>query len=457
MIPKRVKPVHTKNRVIRTRFPVPQSLPILRRLRKYEPVSMSGQPLVVWDRAVGAHVYDRWGNKWLDWSSGVLFANAGHGRTEIVNAIVKQAKHRLLANYCFPSEIRSLLAEKLVRLAPPGIDKCFLLTTGAETTECAVKLARTHGRRVGGKKKIGIVSFQGAFHGRTLGSQMIGGIPSLKKWIVNLDKDMVQVPFPDGYWTEDTSFEGFLRELRKLGMPPSRIAGVIMETYVGGGADFAPRPYVRKLRKWCTKHDILLVMDEVQAAFGRCGTFWGFELYGIVPDLFCCGKGITSSLPLSAVLGKSRFMDLYGPAEMTSTHTGSPVPTAAALANIDLIVKERLWENSAKMGKVLHKGLAAIARKYPDVVGCVHGKGLVAGVHIVKKGKKEKDPDLAWEAVNACVEKGLLLFAPVGGSTIKIAPPLIATEQQVKEGLGVLDEALAEVTARCGAQTRKRK
>jgi 4-aminobutyrate aminotransferase-like enzyme len=187
-------------------------------------------------------------------------------------------------------------------------------------------------------------------------------------------------------------------------------------------------------------------MDEVQAAFGRCGTFWGFELYGIVPDLFCCGKGITSSLPLSAVLGKNKFMDLYGPAEMTSTHTGSPVPAAAAMANIDLIVKERLWENAAKIGKVLHKGLALIARKYPDVVGCVHGKGLVAGVHIIKKGKKEKDPDLAWEAVRACIEKGLLLFAPVGGSTIKIAPPLITTEQQVKEGLAVLDEVLAEVT-----------
>jgi len=446
MVPKLVKPVHTNNRVIRTRIPVPQSLPILRRLRKYEPVSMSGQPLVVWDHAVGMHVYDRWGNKWLDWSSGVLFANAGHGRTEIVNAIVKQAKHRLLANYCFPSEIRSLLVEKLVKLAPPGIDKCFLLTTGAETTECAVKLARTHGQRVCGKKKIGIVSFRGAFHGRTLGSQMIGGIPSLKEWIVNLDKDMVQVPFPDGYWTQDTSFDGFLRELKKLGMPPSRIAGVIMETYIGGGADFAPREYVQKLRKWCTKNNILLVMDEVQAAFGRCGTFWGFELYGIVPDLFCCGKGITSSLPLSAVLGKNKFMDLYGPAEMTSTHTGSPVPAAAAMANIDLIVKERLWENAAKIGKVLHKGLALIARKYPDVVGCVHGKGLVAGVHIIKKGKKEKDPDLAWEAVRACIEKGLLLFAPVGGSTIKIAPPLITTEQQVKEGLAVLDEVLAEVT-----------
>ena len=221
MIPKKVKPVRTRNRVIKTKIPVPQSLPILKRLRKYEPVSMSGQPLIVWDRAIGCNVYDKWGNKWLDWSSCVLVSNAGHGRREIVNAVVKQAKHRLLANYCFPTEIRSLLVEKLVKLAPKQIDKCFLLTTGSETTEAAIKLARTHGRSIGGKRKIGIVSFEKAFHGRTLGAQMIGGIPSLKEWIINLDKDMVQVPFPDGYWNEDTSFDGFLRALRKQKMPAS--------------------------------------------------------------------------------------------------------------------------------------------------------------------------------------------------------------------------------------------
>ncbi|HUW55719.1 MAG TPA: aspartate aminotransferase family protein [Planctomycetota bacterium] len=448
MTPRKVKPVRTRNRVIRTKIPVPESLPILKRLRKYEPVSMTGQPLVVWDRAIGCHVYDKWGNKWLDWSSCVLVSNAGHGRREIADAVVRQAKHRLLASYCFPTEIRSVLAERLVKLSPREIDKCFLLTTGSETTECAIKLARTYGRSVGGKRKIGIVSFLNAFHGRTMGAQMIGGIPKLKEWIVNLDKDMVQVPFPDGYWNEDTSFEGFLKALRKQKMPTGRIAGVITETYQGGGADFAPKAFMQRLRRWCTKNDIVLILDEVQAAFGRCGTVWGFEQYGIVPDLFCCGKGITSSLPLSAVLGRKKYMDQYGPAEMTSTHTGSPVCAAAALASIDLLVKEKLHRNAARLGVVLQKGLAKIAKKYSDVVGCVHGKGLVAGVHIVKKGKKEKDPDLAWKAVRACVERGLLMFAPVGGSTIKIAPPLTMTKTQMEEGLAVLDEALAEVTGR---------
>jgi len=117
----------------------------------------------------------------------------------------------------------------------------------------------------------------------------------------------------------------------------------------------------------------------------------------------------------------------------------------AALASVDLIIKEKLSQNAAKVGAVLMKGLKKLAKKYPDVVGCVHGKGLVAGMHIVKPGKKEKDPDLAWKIVNSCVEKGLLMFAPVGGSTIKIAPPLMITKAQIEEGVGVLAEAFAEV------------
>ena len=196
LTPKDVPPVDTKYRRIQTQIPVPESVPVIEQLRRYEPISMSGQPLVVWDRAEGCQVYDKWGNMWLDWSSGVLVTGAGHGRKEMVDAICAMAQKPLLHNYCFPTEIRAALAKKLVDMTPDGLDKAFILTTGAETTECALKLARTHGRGVGGDKKIGIVSFEGAFHGRTLGSQMIGGSPALKEWIVNVDPAMWQVPFP---------------------------------------------------------------------------------------------------------------------------------------------------------------------------------------------------------------------------------------------------------------------
>jgi len=447
LTPKDVPPVDTKFRRIRTPIPVPESVPILEDLRRYEPRSMTGQPLVLWDRAEGCQVYDRWGNMWLDWSSGVLVTSAGHGRKEMVEAICKQASKPLLHNYCFPSELRAELAKRLVEMTPDGLDKVFILTTGSETTECALKLARTHGRAVGGDRKIGIVSFEGAFHGRTLGSQMMGGSPALKEWIVNLDPDMWQVPFPDGYWCEDTSFDLFLKTLDEKGVTPDRVAGVITETYQGGGASFLPVEYARRLAAWCREHDIVLILDEVQAGFGRTGKPFGFQHYDIVPDLACFGKGISGGLPLSAVMGRADLMDQYAPGSMTSTHTGNPVCTAAALANLDIIEREKLWDRAAEMGALLLDEMCRLQEKYPRVIGSVQGKGLVAALHIVKDGRKEPDADLAFDIVERCVEKGLLLFSPVGRASVKIAPPLCINEEQVRDGAGVLDEAIGEVTA----------
>ncbi len=446
LVPKNVARVETEFRRIQTPMPVPESIPILEALYRDEPRSMRGQGYVFWDRAEGFQVHDAWGNTWIDWSSGVLVANAGHGRPEIAEAICEQARKSLLHNYCFPSEIRAQLVERLAKLAPDPLEKVFLLTTGAETTEAAIKLARTHGRTVGGDTKIGVVSYEGAFHGRTLGAQMIGGIPALKEWIVNLDPDMVQVPFPDGFRCADTSFDFFLKALGEKGFGPGRIAGVISETYQGGSAAFWPKEYARQMRAWCDAHDIVLILDEVQAAFGRTGTMWGFEHYDIVPDIICCGKGITSGLPLSAVIGRADLMDQYPPGSMTSTHTGNPVCAAASLANLDIIVNEKLPEKAAKTGEVLHKGLREIQSDHPDICGAVMGKGLVAGLHIVQPGGIEPDPALAGDIVTRCAEKGLLMFHPVGfgGATVKIAPPLITPEEAVVEGIAVLREAIEE-------------
>jgi 4-aminobutyrate aminotransferase/diaminobutyrate-pyruvate transaminase/4-aminobutyrate aminotransferase/(S)-3-amino-2-methylpropionate transaminase len=446
LTPRQLPPVQTKFRRIQTPIPAPESIPILESLSRDEPRSMRGQGCVVWDRAVGFQVHDRWGNAWIDWSSGVLVANAGHGRPEIARAICEQANKTLLHNYCFPSEIRAELVERLAKLAPDPLDKVFLLTTGAETTEAAIKLARTRGRAVGGDKKIGIVSYEGAFHGRTMGAQMIGGIPALKEWIVNLDPDMVQAPFPDGFRCTDTSFDFFLKTLEEKGFGPDRIAGVISETYQGGSAAFWPTEYAQKMRAWCDEHDIVLIFDEVQAAFGRTGTMWGFEHYGVVPDLMCCGKGITSGLPLSAVIGTADLMDQYPPGSMTSTHTGNPVCVAAALANLAIITKEDLPQKAAAGGDVLHAGLREIQSDHSDVCGASMGKGMVAGLHMVQPGGTEPDAALASSIVDRCIEKGLLMFHPVGfgGATVKIAPPLITPEEAVVEGLAVLREAMEE-------------
>lgn len=448
--PKKVPLVQTPNRRIATEIPVPQSIPVIESLRCYEPRSMSGQPLVVWDRAKDSNVYDRWGNMWLDFSSAAMVANAGHGRQQVIDAIVNQAQHGLLANYCFPSELRGRLVKRLVELAPESMKKAFLLSTGAETTECAIKLSRIHGARVGSDRKIVIVSFEGAFHGRTLGALQIGGFPDMKTWVGNLDPAFVQVPFPDGYWVEDTSFDLFERSLGEQGIDPDDVAGVITETYQGPGADFAPPEYMQALRAWCDRHRVLMIMDEVQASFGRSGTLWGFEHYGVVPDLMCLGKGISSSLPVSAVVGREEIMNLCPPGSMTSTHTGNPVCCAAALASIDFILKEDLISNAAKVGAVLQAELEKVKDQYSHVVGVHHGRGMVAGLGLVKPGSKQPNPDLAWNVVRSCVEKGLLMFSPVGseGQTIKIAPPLSTSAEQIREGVAVIAEAIGqELTA----------
>jgi 4-aminobutyrate aminotransferase-like enzyme len=445
LTPMPVAAIDSGLRRIATKLPVPESVPTLETLQRYEPLAMRGQPPVVWEKAEGFQVYDAYGNCWIDWSSGVLIANAGHGRGPIIDAVIEQASSGLLTTYAFASEIRARLVKRLAELLPWPLEKVFLLTTGSEAVECAIKLARTRGIRSGGRTKHVIVSYTDAFHGRTLGAQQAGGIPGLKDWIVNFDPGFVQVPFPDGFRTQDTSFTLFERSLADQGVDPRNVAAVLVETYQGASAAFAPVDYMRSLHEWCDRNQALLVLDEVQAGFGRTGTLWGFEHYGIVPDLALFGKGISSSLPIAAVAGSAEIMDSQPIGTMTSTHTGNPVCCAAALASIDLVINEKLAANACQVGNVLHRRLREIQKRFPQI-GAAQGRGLVAGLSCVVPGSTTPDADLAWDVVRLCFEKGLLMFAPVGfgGATVKIAPPLVITEEAVLEGTGVLEEAFEQ-------------
>ncbi|MCX8081916.1 MAG: aspartate aminotransferase family protein [bacterium] len=444
LIPKKVPYIETKYRRIKTEIPVPESIPVLEKLRTYEPISMSGQPLVVWDHAEGMNVYDNYGNKWLDFSSGVLVTNAGHSAPEVLSEIKRMLEKPLLHNYCFPSEIRAELVEKIASVSPEPLKKVFLLTTGAEAVECAFKLARTYGKK---KNKKVVISYEGSFHGRTLGAQMLGGLTGLKEWIVNPDPDIHHMPFPGEPRCKDRSFDFFEKRLKKLNINPKDVCAVISETYQGVSGALMPVEYAQKLRKWCDEHGVLLIFDEIQAGFGRTGKMFGFMHYGILPDIFCLGKGISSSLPISAVVGKKEYMDLYEPGTMTSTHTGSPLCCAAALGSIKTVERYKLVENAEKMGRVFEEELTRIYEKF-DCVQFLCGKGLVWGLQIGKKGTETPDPNTAFEIVGRCVEKGLLLFAPVGlgGGTIKINPPLIINEEAIREGCSVITEAIEEVT-----------
>jgi 4-aminobutyrate aminotransferase / (S)-3-amino-2-methylpropionate transaminase / 5-aminovalerate transaminase len=223
----------------------------------------------------------------------------------------------------------------------------------------------------------------------------------------------------------------------------------MMETYQGVGPDFAPVEYARRMAEWCKQNNVVLIFDEVQAAFGRTGKFWAFEHYGVTPDLICCGKGISSSLPLSAVIGRVEIMDQFGPGSMTSTHTGNPVCCAAALASLKKIVNDNLTVNAEAMEKPLLDGLKSIQTRHPEVIGHVTARGLVGGMQTVKPGTKEPWHDLAHDIIERCFHKGLLFFAPVGawGQTVKIAPPLTIPREALQEGIAVLGEATDEAVA----------
>lgn len=441
--PRQVARVETAHRRIVTPIPVPESLPVLEAMRVAEPRSMRGQAPVLWAGGEGVHITDPYGNQWLDFSSGVLVTSAGHGHPAIRDAIIDMATRGIHHAYCFPTDTRARLSARLVELAPEPLDTAFLLTTGAEAVECCLKLARTWGLRNGGARKRIIVSFANSFHGRTMGAQLAGGSPALKAWIGEGDYGFVQVPFPDGFRQTDESFAVFERSLAEHAVDAADVCGVICETYQGCNAKLIPAEYARSLRAWCDTHGALLILDEVQAGFGRTGKWFGFQHCGVVPDLVSCGKGISGGMPLSAVIGRAPVLDLYGPGEMTSTHSANPVCAAAALANLDAIAAEGMVENAARLAPVLLEGARRAQAASHGRIGRVDATGLVAALQFTKPGTTEADPDTAFDVYQRVVEAGVMLFSPVGvgGCCIKLNPPLMIDEDALREGLDVVVEA----------------
>ena len=441
LIPQQVEPVDTKYRKICTQIPVPESIDMLKRLRELEPRSMGGQPPVIWDHGDGVSVCDAYGNEWLDFSSGVLVTACGHGRAEIVQAIQEMASRGLYHAYCFATDVRLRLIEELTSMLPTPLKRVFLLTTGSEATECCIKLARTYGMQTGGKKKNILVTFENAFHGRTMAAQLAGGSPALKSWIGDVDSRFVQVPYPDGFRQKDTSFDVFTASLASQGIDPDDVCGVMSETYQGGNAVLMPPKYAQELRRWCDAHQAVLIFDEIQAGFGRTGAPFGFSHLGIVPDLAACGKGISGGMPVAAVFGTDELMNLYGPGEMTSTHSANPICSAAALANLQVIKKEHLIENAARLAPILAEGTRRIQQATSGKIGFVSSVGLVAALQFTNPGTTDPDGESAWKFITRAIQQGVMMFAPVGigGCAVKISPPLIIEPDALNEGLDVLE------------------
>lgn len=425
---------------VQTALPGPKARQYLDLAGKYEPRSMSEQAPVVWSRAEGVWVEDVDGNTFLDMTSGVLVANLGHSHPELV-AVMREQADQAVNCYDFPNAYRPQLAQKLVEITPPNLDKALILTTGSEATEAAIKVARKYTGRSE------IVAFHGAFHGRTMGALSLGGKRSGagNRGFGPYLPGVVHAPFPYEYrctWCKggpcSLSCFDYFEEVIDCETEHD-IAAVITETYQGGaGSIIPPVAWLQALERWCRAHDVPLIIDEVQASFGRTGKLFGFEHYGITPNLLCLGKGISSGLPVAALVGESRIMDSLGPGTMSSTHGGNPFCARVALTNIEIILRERLWENAARTGSVLLDGFRALQREHPWI-GDVRGQGLVLGLELVDPATKEPDAALAAALVHEAAQRGLLLIAPIGmhGNVLRIAPPLIITEEQVADALTI--------------------
>lgn len=431
-------------------IPGPEGRRFLEISRKFEPRSMSEQAPVVWRRAEGVWIEDVDGNRYLDFSSGVLVTNVGHCHPDLVAAI-KEAAEQVLNCYDFVNPWRALLAKKLVEITPDGLDKAFILTTGAETIEAAVKMAR---RATGNYE---VLSFHGAFHGRTLATLSYGGRKSSPgaRGFGPFLPGVIQAPYPYCYRCP------FGKEHPDCGLTclefvdwvyscegEGRLCAILMEPYEGAaGSLIPPVEFVKGLYKWAKERGAVFIDDEVQASFGRTGRMFCFEHYGIVPDLLCLGKGIASGVPCSAVVGASWIMDSLDPGSLSSTYGGNPLSSRAALASIEIIERERLWENAQKVGEAMMRVLKEWEGRF-EIVGEARGMGLAIGVEIVKsKSTKEPAPDLAKAIVFEAARRGLVLIAPIGlyGNVLRIAPPLVITEEEALEGLSRLESALKAV------------
>ncbi|MER2492176.1 aspartate aminotransferase family protein [Catenovulum sediminis] len=446
--PVSVAKVNTKYRKIRTSIPVPESIPLLTEMYALESHSMHGQLPIVWERAKGAQVSDKWGNTWIDFTSTIFVANAGHGNPRITEALNRVINKPLLHTYTYASQERIEYLRYLIEKTPKQFEKAFLLSAGTEATEAALKLVRLKGQK-NNKAKQGVICFDGAFHGRTLGAQLMTGNAAARSWIGYQDPDIHHLPFPFP-WDEDVQSDpqnAFTKALERLasekGLDLERdICGFMLETFQGWGAIFYPKSYVQELVKFAKERNILVVFDEMQAGFGRTGALFGYMHYDVEPDLICCGKGASSGLPLAIVLGSSEVMDLPDIGSMSSTHSANPLCCVAGHANLEALFEDNLIDNARVLGELFHTELNKIRHKYSKYIKYVFGEGLLAAL-IFQNDIGEPYVSLCDLISEKAMQKGLLVVH-TGRESIKLAPPLCIELEALLEGLEVLEEAIKE-------------
>jgi len=365
-------------------------------------------------RGKGAKLWDINGNEYVDCMGGYGVSIVGHSNPRVVEAISRQAEKLITCHGSMYNDARAELLEKLVKIAPSGLDRVFLCNTGTESVESALKLVRKH------TGKPDIIAMVGSYHGKTMGALSA-------TWGVRYREPFE--PLVPGF-----KFVPFGSPEKVVEAMTDRTGAVIVEPIQGeGGIHVAPEGYLKGLREICDQRGVLLVFDEVQTSFGRTGRMWASDHWGVVPDILCVAKAIAGGVPMGAMLAKDGIMSSFKTGDHTSTFGGNPLACAAASATIDFIIENHLPERAAELGSYFKDGLRALQAKY-RIVREVRGLGLMLAL--------ESRFEIQNILLNA-VKKGLLMLY-CGRTVLRFLPPLVIEKEQITQTLSLLDGLLGE-------------
>jgi 4-aminobutyrate aminotransferase/(S)-3-amino-2-methylpropionate transaminase len=435
-----------------TEIPGPKSQALLERRRNALPAGLAKSTEVVVDKAEGGIVWDVDGNQLLDFAGGIGMINVGHRPETVVNAIKAQLdKYIHTCSLVTTFEPYVELAELLNRLTPGDFAKKTLLcNTGTEAVENAVMLARYY------TKRPAVICFEGAYHGRSLLTLSLTSKYSLfKKGFGAFVNDIYRLPLPNLYRTpEGMNEEDYLNWCIKnlehafiAQVDPEAVAAIIIEPVIGEGGFIQVHPkFMQKIRELCDKYGIVMIADEIQCGSGRTGKLFAIEHTGVVPDIVTIAKSMGAGMPVSAVVGKAAIMDCTHPGGVGGTYGGSPVTAVAAIESLKILSDPAFLERATEVGELIHSTMQAWKEKY-NLVGDVRGVGAMQIVEFVKdRQTKEPDMETAMAVLKDAVKHGIILIrAGLYSNCIRLLPPIVMTDEQLKEGLQVLEDAIARV------------
>jgi 4-aminobutyrate aminotransferase len=396
------------------------------------------------ERAENAEIWDKEGNRYIDFASGIAVLNTGHRHPKVIAAVKDQIdRFTHTCHQVVPYENYVRLAERLNQIVPgKGDKKSIFVTTGAEAVENAVKIARAAtGRQA-------VVAFSGAFHGRTfMGMALTGKVVPYKVGFGAMPADVFHVPFPiplHGFTTQNAI--DALHYLFKADVDPKRVAAIILEPVQGEGGFYeAPREFMEAIRAICDEHGILMIADEVQTGFARTGKMFAMDHHSVAPDLTTMAKSLAGGFPLAAVTGRAEVMDAPAPGGLGGTYGGSPLGIAAANAVLDVIEEEDLCNRANQLGSRLKQHLASLRDDVPEIVD-IRGPGFMNAVEF-NVGQKPS-ADFANRVRAEGLKRGLILLTcGVYGNVIRFLSPITIQDAVFTEALGILDESIRAARA----------